>query len=417
MKRRDFLRHALAAPAAAASLVTGSNLLFGLKSAHAAVGKSLIVVFQRGGCDGLNTVVPHADPNYYDLRPTIAIPRPGTGTGRDAIDLNGFFGLHPSLSPLLEIYRAGNMAVMPATHYPSASRSHFDGQKLIESGSDNQFLDGWLNRHLATLDQAGIIRAVGFGNAIPHSLLGGSDASTFNDLSDFGLGDRDPQANDLRDRLRAVFAQNVPAGQTNRQLIHNQGSLLLDNLDIISQIDVDNYQPENGATYPSSTFGRQLRQAAQLVKERVGLEIATVTIGGWDNHSNQGGAEENGSQSRRFTDFASGIRALYDDLGTEMNNVVVLTMTEFGRTAQENGSQGTDHGNASSWFAIGNTINGGIYGDWPGLSTADLYRERYLAHSIDYRDIYGDILTQHMGNTNLSALLPGHAYNPVGILG
>jgi uncharacterized protein (DUF1501 family) len=416
MKRRDFLRHAMAAPAAAATLMTGSNLLFGLKPAHAAVGKSLIVIFQRGGCDGLNTVVPYGDPNYYNLRPTIGIPSPNSGAARTALDLNGFFGLHPSLEPLMDIYQNGNMAIMPATHYPGASRSHFDGQKLIESGSSNQFLDGWLNRHLVSLDQAGVIRAVGFGNAIPHSLIGGADASTFNDLSDFGLGDRDGQADELRARLRAVFSQDVPGGEINRQLIHDQGNLLLDNLNVISQIDVDNYQPANGAVYPGSSYGRQLRQAAQLVKEGVGLEVATVSIGGWDTHSNQGGADENGTQARRFADFSAGIRAFHDDMGSRMDDVIVLTMTEFGRTAEENGSRGTDHGNAASWFAVGNNINGGIYGQWPGLSTEQLYRERYLAQATDYRDIFGDILTRHMGNNNLSTVLPGHTYTPTGIL-
>ena len=194
------------------------------------------------------------------------------------------------------------------------------------------------------------------------------------------------------------------------------GRVLINDLTVLSGVDPSRYVPANGAAYPNSGFGSQLRQIAQLIKSDLGLEVASLSIGGWDTHSGQGGGQANGQQAGRHADFANGLGAFYRDLGTRMNDVVVVTMTEFGRTAAENDSNGTDHGHASSWFVIGGNVNGGVYGTWPGLMTAQLNDGRYLEHSIDFRDVMGEVLTRHMGNSSLGVLIPSHTFRPVGFL-
>jgi uncharacterized protein (DUF1501 family) len=191
---------------------------------------------------------------------------------------------------------------------------------------------------------------------------------------------------------------------------------MLDNLEVLASLGYDSYSPSNGVSYPDNAYGQQLRQIAYLIKAGLGFEVGTVNHNGWDDHVNQGGAE--GPHANRLTDFAKGIAALYNDLGsTHMSNVVILTMTEFGRTAKQNASKGTDHGNASSWFVIGRSVNGGIYGDWPGLQPENLYLDRYLKHNIDYRDIFSEIITNHLSNEiGLATVLPNHRYQPVGFL-
>ena len=412
MRRRNFIRHLLTAPLAASAFVCGNPFRPGLRIARAATGKTVVVVFQRGGCDGLNTVIPYRDSEYYRLRPSIAIPKPGSGSGA-ALNLDGFFGLHPSLAPLYKVYQRGDMAVLPAVHYRKASRSHFSGQNLIESGTTaNSRSNGWLNRHLTSFPQTGNIRAVSFGE-LSHTLTGNAPVSTFDDVNDFL--DNNSQTGNLLGSLQHVFNQSVNANETNRRLLHKHSRLMLDSLDDINNVIAKNYAPANGAAYPTSTYGRQMMQVAQLIKTGIGLEAATVSLGGWDTHVQQGGAT--GRQADVHAEFAAGIAALYKDLGSGfMSDVVILTMTEFGRTAQQNASNGTDHGHASSWFVIGNTISGGIYGYWPGLQASSLRDRRYLDHSIDYRDVLSEIVLYHLGNSNLNAVLPNHAYQSVGFL-
>ncbi|NPA24413.1 MAG: DUF1501 domain-containing protein, partial [Deltaproteobacteria bacterium] len=403
MKRRDFLRGLAAGGLTAATFLYGDPWSRCRPAVRAAArGKTLVVIFQRGGCDGLNVVVPYGDSEYYNLRPTIAIPAPGSGGEvRPALDLDGFFGFHPSLAPLHGIFQQGRLAVLPAVHYPDGNRSHFDSEIIIESGARSKLYDGWLSRYLVGNPGAAIpLRAVGFGNEMPHSLRGEASVATFNDLGDFAFGG-DDHAHLFRDRLRRVYAQEPASGQVNRRLLHAQGNILFDNLDFLESLDPDGYEPENGAEYPNSAYGRQLKQAAMLIKDGVGLEVAALNIGGWDTHSNQGGAQEGGYQSRRLQEFAAGIGAFYTDLGSLIDDVVLLTMTEFGRTARENGSRGTDHGNAGAWFVLGGRVRGGIYGEWPGLAPENLYRGRYLAQSLDFRDVMAEVVARHLGGPDL----------------
>jgi uncharacterized protein (DUF1501 family) len=420
MNRRKFLRTLLGAGAATAAFMLDNPFRPMIRLAHAAEGKTLVVVFQRGGCDGLNTVVPYGDADYYNLRPTIAIAPPDPADDESALYLDDFFGLHPGLIDFLDIWDVGDMAILPTVQYPNASRSHFDSQLFIESAasmadrSNKGILDGWLNRHLATFFQTGQLRAVSFGSSVAQALRGPVSVSSFGDLARFDLGLGDELETALLNRLGPVYGQPLNPDAAYRQLLQESGGTVINNLAVAKSINTANYVPENGADYPSSSYGSQLKQIAQLIKTpAVGLEMATVSIGGWDTHSNQGGGELGGRQARRFLDFAGGIRALYTDLGSRMSDVIILSMTEFGRTAKENGSFGTDHGNGACWFVIGETVQGGIYGSWPGLNPEPnsekigLYRGRYLTHTVDYRDVLGEILTEFMENSELSVVYTG----------
>ena len=413
MKRRNFLKGLAAMPVIGRSALSAGGLLSGVGSAlaNSFEGKTLVVIFQRGGCDGLNTVVPYGEDEYYRLRPDIAIARPGSGAG-GALDLDGFFGLHPAMSAMHEIYQQGHLAVLPTVHYHDGNRSHFTSQDFIESGTPGtQRADGWLNRYLASRSQEADMRAVSFGSLV-HALKGSKPVAAIDSL-DAPISGLD---NQVLGQLSAIYQQPVASALKERLLLKQHGELALDNLLVLDQYRQQSYSPDNGAVYPETGYGRQLRDIARLVKARAGLEVAAVNIGGWDNHSGQGGAQ--GFQANRLSEFSNGIAALYKDLGAAyMNDVVILTMTEFGRTAKQNASGGTDHGNASSWFVIGQQVNGGIYGEWPGLSPEQLYLERYLAHSTAFTDIFGEIIVKHFNHaSSLAGVLPGSHYQTVGFM-
>lgn len=415
MKRRNFLKGLLAG-AGTATLMSGNPLSFKIRPAHAAEGKTLIVVFQRGGCDGLNVVVPFAEPNYYAMRPTLAIAPPDPNNPNAALNLNGSLGLHPSMSAMHDLFLQGQLAVMPTVHYPNASRSHFSSQHYIETAKTTERNgeqlsdDGWLNRHMQSQIFPAAFRAVSMGRGeIAQSLVGSADAKSISSLADFSVGINEQEEALLLQRINSVYGQ-TPEALTNHQLLHRFGSQLVNDLGVISQIRDQEYVPDNGAIYPNNSFARDLRQVAQLIKSGVGLELATVNIGGWDTHANQAN-----QLPGLLTRFSESIAAFNQDMGGFMNDVVVLTCTEFGRTAHENGSQGTDHGHAASWFAIGGGIQGGIYGQWPGLEEDQLNNGRFLESTLDCHDVYGDIVSQHLLNNDLSTVLPQHNYNPVGL--
>lgn len=401
MKRRDFLKFMLAGTAAGMYA----------SPASAATPKRLIVIFQRGGCDGLNVTVPYGDDEYYNLRPTIAIPKPGNTGG--ALALDDFFGLHPAMSALHDIYQAGNVAVFPAVHYTGASRSHFDSQQYIESAQVSRHADGWLNRHLATQWSISSMRGVSFGDSVAHSLAGSVPVSSFSKLSQFDLDLESSAENKLIDRLTAVYNESPDEPVYHESLIRQSGHTLFQDLQVTAGIDSSSYQSTGSVSYPNNTYGQQLANIAQIIKEGSGLELATVSHGGWDTHQNQGGSE--GTQADSLKSFSDGIAAFYQDMGSHMQDTVILTMTEFGRTAQENGSFGTDHGHASSWFALGGNIQQGIYGEWPGLLESQLENGRYLAQATDFRDIFSEILTQHLGNTDAS-IIPNYTATPIGFI-
>ena len=433
MYRRDFCRAILGVALGACTCTVANPLRPLFRFVRKGTGKTLVVIFQRGGCDGLNTIVPYAEDAYYNLRPSIAIAPPSAGNPNSAIDLDGFFGLHPALDSFYSIFERGDLAILPAVHYPDASRSHFDSQHFLESSAstidrgNKGNLDGWLNRHLSTRNKIGQLRAVNFGSEIAQSLRGETNVSVFNDLSKFNLGLDEDRGDLLLSRLIGIYGRSPDPDTTNRRLTHSAGEVSLKNLEVINDIHSQNYIPANSAVYPTNQYGKQLMQTAQLIKAGVGLEIVTLSHGGYDTHGDQGSA--NGRHASRLSDFSQGIAALYQDLGDRMSDVVILTQSEFGRTAEENGSLGTDHGNASCWFVLGGSgyINGGIHGSWPGLQQNQLYNGRYLTHSLDYRNILAELTTKFMDNPDLSVVFTGDqtdstdpdspaSFSPIGLI-
>lgn len=415
MQRRDMLRSLLGACCAAGTLMLDHPWRPRFRIARAATGKTLVVLFQRGGCDGLNMVVPYGDDEYYRLRPTLAIVPPNAGNPASAVPVNGFFGLHPGLTALAPIYQAGNLAILPTVHYPNGSRSHFDGQAFLESGGTTRFPDGWLNRYLTTSPVSATLRAVGFGNTLWHSLRGAEVVSAFMTLDQsFGLPAGEEAA--LSQRLAQMYSQPPDLSRAYREDTQDFGQALLRDISTVRDLQPQQYLPANGAVYPDTLLGLQLRQTAQLIRSGVGLEVAALSMPRWDTHRSQGAGNIDGTHFQLFQEFAGALAAFSTDLGALMNHVIVLTMTEFGRTAAENGSGGTDHGNGCTWLAMGNAVRGGVYGAWPGLSPEQLYMGRYLQHTIDYRNVLGEVLSRHLSASALHVILPGHTYQPVGFL-
>jgi uncharacterized protein (DUF1501 family) len=364
--------------------------------------KILIAIFQRGAVDGLNMVVPHGEPRYYEMRPTIAIPRPN-GTADAAIDLDGTFGLHPSLAPLKPLYEERKLAIVEAVGSPDPTRSHFDAQDYMESGTPGikSTNDGWMNRALPKdAGRPSPVRAVSMGPALPRSLRGRNDAVAVSNLADFRV--RDP-------RGAETFEQMYDSATDT--MLHGAGRETFEAVRIIQAVQKQTYTPANGASYPNGRFAQSLRQIAQLIKADVGVEVAFADVGGWDTHVNEVGPKPTaGVLASNLAEFGGALAAFYKDLGDRMEDVVVVTMSEFGRTARENGDRGTDHGHANVMFVMGGDVRGGkIYGDWPGLEQEQLYEARDLNLTTDFRDILGELVSNHLGNSNLSAVFPGYA--------
>ena len=403
MQRRYFVKSgaiALATMGLSPSFLR--RMTFGMELRGAQKGKVLICLFQRGAADALNVVVPFGERAYYQLRPGIAIPAPQAGA-LSAIDLDGFFGLHPSLAPLKPLWDRGLLAPIHAVGSPSSTRSHFDAQDYMESGTPDVkgTTDGWLNRYLATSGtceqcQVSPFRAVAMTPQMPRVLQGSAPTVAMDSLDQFAVR----SSGDAATRLEALYRTGAS------DMVHGVGSEMFDAVKMLKSANPQRYQAENGADYPPSQFGQRLRQITQLIKSDVGLEIAFADIGGWDTHVNQGSVQ--GQLAGRLDDFAKSIAALTTDLGDRMENVVVLTMSEFGRMAKQNGNGGTDHGHAGAMFAIGGAVKGGkVYGRWPGLAPGQLYEGRDLALTTDFRTVFAEVAVTHLGATKLDALFPG----------
>lgn len=391
---------------------------FGMDTAAQAKGRILICLFQRGAADALSMIVPHGESVYYSMRPSIAIPRPaGLGSparsGESAIDIDGFFGFHPALSPLKELYDRGMLAPVHAVGSPSATRSHFDAQDYMESGTPDVrgTSDGWLNRYLAASGtcaecELSPFRAVSLSQQTPRILGGAQETVAMNSLEEFTIRASGSQAQ----RLEALYR----TGSTD--LVHGTGAEMFEAVKMLRAANPQKYLPRNGAEYPRSQFGNRLRQIAQLIKSDVGLEIAFADIGGWDTHVNQGAAT--GQLAARLGDFSNSIAALVTDLGDRMADVVILTMSEFGRMARENGNRGTDHGHAGALFVIGGNVKGGkVHGRWPGLAAEQLYEGRDLALTTDFRAVFAEVASKHLGARKTDSLFPGFATQPRDWLG
>ena len=367
--------------------------------------KQFVVLFQRGAADGLNIVVPFAEPNYYRLRPTIAIPQPRRGAAEGAIDLDGFFALHPSLGPLEPLFHKNQLAIVHAAGSPDPTRSHFDAQDFMESGTPGVKAteDGWLNRALETVpeEDASPFRAVAMGPNLPRMLHGSVSAIALPDLKQFKVM---PQTAAMGAAVEGGF--EAMYAQTVDHALRGTGTETFEAIDLLRKVDPSKYVPENGAQYPTSRLGQNLQQIGQLLKVNIGVEVLFVDCGGWDNHVNEGGVQ--GQLSNLLKDLGQGLAAFHQDMGDRMQDVVVVTMSEFGRTAKENGNRGTDHGHANCMFVMGGDVKGGhVYGKWPGLADHQLNEGRDLALTTDFRSVLSEVLTRHIGVTDLTAVFPG----------
>jgi uncharacterized protein (DUF1501 family) len=378
--------------------------------------KTLIAIFQRGAVDGLNMVVPHGEHAYYDMRPSIAIPKPQAGNVEAAIDLDGFFGLHPGLAPFKPLWDSKRLAIIEAAGSPDNTRSHFDAQDYMESATPGvkSTTDGWLNRYLQSKadTQKSLFRAVSMTPNMPRVFQGKAPVLAISSLADFRI----------RAGQNSAAVQGGFEGMWDQQFnnsLGDTGKETFEAVNYLKQVNPGQFKPENGAQYPRTPFGNGLMQIAQLIKAGVGLEIAFTDIGGWDTHVNEGNAR--GQLSNLLQQFSAGIAALYTDLGQRMDDVVILTMSEFGRTARENGNRGTDHGHANAMFVLGNSVRGGkVYGKWPGLKGDQLYEGRDLNLTTDFRDVFAELAQRHLGTSNLKSVFPGYeasAANFRGVLG
>jgi uncharacterized protein (DUF1501 family) len=363
--------------------------------------KILIAIFQRGAVDGLNVVVPHGEAAYYAARPSIAIPRPD-GTERSAIDLDGRFGLHPSLRALKPLWDRKQLAIVEAVGSPDPTRSHFDAQDYMESGTPGlkATYDGWLNRALLRETRPSPVRAVSMSPDLPRTLRGKNEAIAIDNINDFQVKDASAAAT-----FESMY------GTSADQVLNGTGRETFEAIRIMQAIQKTPYTPANAARYPNGRLGQSLQQIARLIKADVGLEVAFTDVGGWDTHVNEVGAQPHvGQLANLLHDFGDALAAFSQDMGDRMADITVVTMSEFGRTVKENGDRGTDHGHANVMFALGGSVRGGhVYGDWPGLAPEQLYQGRDLNVTTDFRSVLSEVVVKQLGNREVASVFPGFA--------
>jgi uncharacterized protein (DUF1501 family) len=410
--RRFLLRNSALALAGTTALPA-----FLTRAAYAAMAeataqrKRLVVIFQRGAVDGLNMVVPWREPNYYAMRPTIAIPQ------QKVLDLDGFFGLHPAMTSLEPLYKQGHLAIVHAAGSPDGTRSHFDAQDYMESGTPGvkATRDGWLNRalqaeNLRHKEQHTAFRAVALGTDVPRTLSGKIPALAISNVQDFAVGGHGPKPAPVSTAFESMYDQSTDS------ILHSAGDSTFEAIRMLRATDPGHYTPSPNANYPDSVFAKNMKQLAQLLKANLGVEAAFTDLTGWDTHENQGGAE--GQLANRLCDFSDSIAAFWRDMGDGAENVTLVTMSEFGRTAHQNGTGGTDHGHANAIFVLGGGVKGGkVYGKWPGLANEQLNEGRDLAITTDYRQVLGELVTKTMAAPNLEVTFPGARLSRSSFLG
>ena len=413
--RRIFLRNSALAMVGAGTAPVWLQRALYAADAPSPRKKILVAIFQRGAADGLNIVVPHGEKQYYEMRPTISIPRPSQRPDQRAdaaIDLDGFFGLHPALAPLKPIWDDGHLAIVHAAGSPDPSRSHFDAQDFMEAGTPGvkATADGWMNRALPRVEsgaRVSPVRAVAMGSVLPRTLRGANPAVAVENLSEFEVRN-----------AAASQAFQLLYKDSQDPLLRAAGRETFEAVSLLQSIARRYYEPAAGADYPRGRFGDCLRQVAQLIKADVGVEMAFADVGGWDHHVNEVGASASqGQLAARLADFGQALCAFWLDLGDRRQDVALVTMSEFGRTARENGDRGTDHGHANCMFVMGGGVRGGkVYGKWPGLAPEQLYEGRDLALTTDFRDVLGELVRGQSGNHDLGKVFPGYRPSPLGIL-
>jgi uncharacterized protein (DUF1501 family) len=411
--RRIFLRNSALAMAGVGAVPRWLERALYAEDAPSVRKKILVAIFMRGAADGLNIVVPHAEAAYYRLRPTIAVPRPTTNSGQredTAIDLDGFFGLHPSLSQLKPIFDRGHLAIVHAAGSPDPTRSHFDAQDYMESGTPGvkSTSSGWLNRAIPQEPaRPSPVRAVAVGPVLPRTLAGPNPAVALQSIAGFQVRDAAAAKQFEEMYLDAHDPQLAAAGRETFEAIS-----------LLQSIQRRPYTPAGGAEYPRGRLGVSLQQIAQLIKADVGLEMAFADIGGWDHHVNElAQRASEGQLANLLREFGDALAAFWQDLGDRVSDVAIVTMSEFGRTAHENGNRGTDHGHANCMFVLGGAVQGGkVYGRWPGLEKEQLHEGRDLALTTDFRDVLGELVVRHLGNPSLKTVFPGYTPKFLGLV-
>jgi uncharacterized protein (DUF1501 family) len=398
---RRFFLHQGALALAGTTALPGFLVRSVLAQTASAPNRRLVVIFQRGAADGLNIVVPYREKNYHAMRPSIGIPQ------NQVVDLDGFFGLHPSLAPFKPLYDGGHLAVVHAVGSPDMSRSHFDAQDYMESGTPGikSTQDGWLNRALQAEDQRRreertAFRALALGSEVPLTLAGKIPAIALNNVNTFAVGGKGPAPSPAASAFEAMY------GDSGDHILHAAGEETFEAVKMLRAANPAQYTPAAGVEYPKSEFGDSMRQIAQLLKANLGVEAAFTDVQGWDTHHNQGSVD--GQLSNRLRDFSASIAAFWRDMGDDAENITLVTMSEFGRTARENGTGGTDHGHANAMFILGGDVKGGkVYGRWPGLDNDQLNQGRDLALTTDYRQVLAEVVNKTLGAANYDLVFPG----------
>jgi uncharacterized protein (DUF1501 family) len=374
--------------------------------------KVLVCIFQRGAMDGLMAVSPYADANLKTLRPTLYMS-PAETEGK-MFDLDGRFGLHPSLGAFSPYFTEGRMAIVHGVGSPNSTRSHFDAQDYMESGTpfSKSTQSGWLNRAVGLLghESATPFRAVSLTSSLPRSFYGDNETLAINNLQEFAVQMR---GNPLASNLASKSFESL-YDQTSSKLLSKTGKESFDAMKMLNVNNLKNYQPAAGIVYPNSALGNSLKQIATLIKMDIGMEVAFAESGGWDTHFNQGAA--NGTLARNLKDFSDSIDAFWKDMSAYQDDVTVMTMTEFGRTAHQNGTGGTDHGRASCLFVLGNDVQGGkVYNNIKTLAKEDLEDGRDLPVSTDFRSVFSSVANGHLKINNNKALFPSWDGESIGV--
>ena len=364
-------------------------------------GRRLVVIFQRGAVDGLSMVVPYREPAYYSMRSSIAVQP------KDLLDLDGFFALHPAMASLKPLWDARELAIVHACGSPDPTRSHFDAQDYMESGTPGvkSTPDGWLNRALAASSgPQSAFRAIAMEPMTPRTLSGHYPSIAMGSIRDFGI--HAPQAEpDVAMQASAPDGFAAMYADSGSTLLHGTGSETFEALRMLRAAAPEKYQPANGAVYPRTAFGNDMRSIAQLMKANLGVEVAFAEMGGWDTHQNQGGM--NGQLASRLREWSDALAAFRRDLGQQGDDVVLVTMSEFGRTVHENGTGGTDHGHANVMLVMGAPVRGGhVYGSWPGLGPEQLNESRDLKVTTDFRRVLYEAASTTLGTRSISAVFP-----------
>ncbi|BAV05712.1 Uncharacterized conserved protein, DUF1501 family [Filimonas lacunae] len=376
--------------------------------------KVLVCIFQRGAMDGLMAVTPFTDAYLKAARPSLFMSAATLGNNTPLFDLDGRFGLHPSMSSFIPLFKENRLAIVHGVGSPNNTRSHFDAQDYMESGTpfSKTTTSGWLNRASGLLGHdASPFRAVSLTSSLPRSFYGDNEAIAISNLKDFSI---QMQGNPMGTNMAAKSFEEL-YDQTSSTLLKETGKESFDAIKILQKTDVSKYTPANNAVYPTSALGTSLKQIAQLIKMDVGLQVAFAESSGWDTHFNQGTGT--GVFARNVNDLSSSINAFWTDLDTLQDEVTVMTMTEFGRTVKQNGTGGTDHGRASCLFILGNDVNGGkVHGNVQPLTVENLEDGRDLAVTTDFRSVFSEVAGSHLNIHNNAILFPDWKESRIGVM-